>query len=72
MESERTNDAVAKFALLAAGWVAALENRSGIYVPGPEIRKRKPITRWRVTAAALSEIQKKFDEAKRAPCAPSE
>lgn len=44
--------------MIQNGWVYAVDERPGAYVPGPSLRKAQSVRRWAVSLKTLHELVK--------------
>lgn len=51
-----------RIAMRNAGWVFAIQDLPGAYVPGPELKQGDPISRWAVSRTTIRELVSKFSE----------
>ncbi len=49
-------------AMSSAGWVFAVQNLPGAYVPGPNIRSRNVASHWAVSRSAIRELVSQFSQ----------
>ena len=45
-----------------AGWVCAVENLHGVYVPGPQIKRANTARAWAVSESEIRQLVEQFSE----------